>query len=29
MSEYRYDGINFMVSGLKFQGDGIGVMVSG
>ena len=29
MSEYWYDGINLMVSGLKFQGDGIGVMVSG
>ena len=29
MSEYRYDGIKLMASGLKFQGEGIGVMVSG
>ena len=29
MSEYRYDGIKLMASGLKFQGEGIGVIISG
>ena len=29
MPGYWYDGIKLMASGLKFQGDGIGVMVSG
>ena len=28
MPGYRYDGIKLMASVLKFQGDGIGVMVS-